>query len=606
MPGSGKSAAGRILARLLDVPFVDLDELYEERFGETPAAAIRRGGETRFRAREARLLLALLEAGRAEELNMLAVTGDHKCKRQNAKCKVRNGHASWLSATIDHRPSTITNDRRSTRFCLESRGGLQRPASVIACGGGTLVRAPLLRQALARAFVVHLAATPETLAARLKDASRHPLLRGEDFLGAIRALAEARAGAYARAHAAVATDGLTPVRVALAIREVLALRPGGGRTAGLPASFHPIDGGREAFLELGRRTVPVWIAGKPGLERLAEMLLEVAGEAPRIPVVDEWVWKHYGRRLEATLGRPALGKVLLPRGEAAKRLAHLEPALEAMLGRGADRSSVLVAVGGGSTLDAAGFCAAVFMRGVPVVYVCTTLLAAVDAGIGGKTAMDLPSAKNMVGTFSQPAGVLIPLDIIADEVKATGGLDGAAEFIKTALLAGLEEREILSFAGRRGGLAVSRLPEAIELAARFKMDVVAADELDRNGRRAVLNLGHSFAHMAEAASGYRLSHGRAVAWGLVVSARVSVRLGLADPGLPEMVVRINRRFGLWPPPEGLVRPDSLRLRDKKQAGRSVTLVLLRRPGVVEQVPMPVQRARNLLVNCAEIYSRQDG
>jgi len=537
MPGSGKTVAGALLARMLAVPFMDLDHLFEERHGVSAARAIEEKGEAWFRKGEEKLLGEALKGG----------------------------------------------------------------ASIVSCGGGTLAGESSLAFAQDRGYIVYLSATVETLARRLGDASKHPLLKGEELSLALESHLLARKELYERCHATVETDRLTPAEVALAVRRAVevAQRAEGYRCSCTPAGFRRTGFGREAFHELGPDTYPVWLCGGNGLSRLDALLNEVAAGRDCVVLVDDFVNARYDMQMRAGLGSRECRIIAVPRGEDAKRLGQLEEYLRKLLWAGADRSTTVIAIGGGSVLDSAGFAASVFMRGIPVVYVPTTLLAAVDAGIGGKTAMDLPEAKNMAGTFTQPKGVLVPLDVVWDEIVANGGHDGAAEFVKTCLLAGLGEEEIVSYAGDGALMNESRLGEAISRVAEYKMDVVTEDEKELTGHRMQLNLGHTFAHMAESASGYRLSHGQAVGWGLVVAARISVSLGIAAAGLEEMVVRLCTRFGLWPPPDIQLDETHLagRLHDKKQRGDAICLVLLEEPGRPVLRMVDVKQARNLMLSC---------
>jgi shikimate kinase/3-dehydroquinate synthase len=259
-------------------------------------------------------------------------------------------------------------------------------------------------------------------------------------------------------------------------------------------------------------------------------------------VADVYVTELYG--LEATCTVPA--------GEAAKTLAQAERLWRSLR---VDRSSVLVAVGGGSTLDLAGFVAATYLRGVPWVAVPTTLLAQVDAGIGGKTAVDLPEGKNLVGAFHWPARTVIDTSFL-ETLPAAEHANGLAEVVKTGLLAGERLWEL-------------ETEELVRRSAAFKAGICLRDPLDR-GERAQLNLGHTFAHALEAASGYSISHGRAVGLGLAAALRLS--------GLERDAAEVGEILGSEP-----VHVDSdaaweALLRDKKSVGGSVRLVLLEAPG----------------------------
>ncbi len=567
MPGAGKSAAGRVLARLLCCEFVDLDDAYNSRFGKSPAQSIRVDGEARFRANESTLL----------------------------------------------------------------RESLGEGLRVVACGGGTLVQESSLTLALDRGLVVWLDAPPDVLATRLGDAHRHPLLQERAGIventarrpagrreksgsgpspgatlsrraleAALSSLLEERRELYARAHRTVDTRGLSPFQVALAVAQAVEAVRGGRKkrcaTSGFPA-FRDVRNGREGVLPLGARSYPVRISTAAGFSGLEEFLDEVLPTTDRFVLVDERVLGLYEQGLRRAFRSGPVRFIPLPSGEEAKSLARTEECLERLLLAGATRTSALVAVGGGSTLDAAGFAASIYMRSIPVVHVPTTLLAAVDASIGGKNGVNLKQAKNVAGTFFQPWGVFVPGRIVAGEVDSRGSQDGAAEFIKTCLIAGEPFSRIVSFATRDGQLRRNRLVEAIELAASCKMAIVSRDEREESGERTLLNLGHTFAHMAETASRYRLSHGRAVAWGLVVAARISVALGMVKAGFETEVEELCRRFGLWPPP--LELPAELLqgpILDKKRQEGTLPLVLFDQAGRPVVTRFAVDEARKLLLS----------
>ena len=282
-------------------------------------------------------------------------------------------------------------------------------------------------------------------------------------------------------------------------------------------------------------------------------------------VSDETVSALYGDRL----GEMA-GFVVIAPGEEHKTLASAERVWHALVGAGMTRADHLVALGGGVVGDLAGFCAATYQRGVPVVQVPTTLVAQVDSAYGGKTGVDLPQAKNYVGVYHQPAGVLVDPDLLST-LPAAELAAGWVEVLKTALIAGGWLWQWVSDGGE--------VDERVILAcARTKLAVVAADERD-GGRRQVLNLGHTVGHAIETASGYgRYRHGEAVGLGLLAALTLSgqdelrerVRALLLARELPVTLDGTP----LEPVLEALAR-------DKKRVGASVPFVLVRAPGEVE-------------------------
>jgi 3-dehydroquinate synthase len=216
-------------------------------------------------------------------------------------------------------------------------------------------------------------------------------------------------------------------------------------------------------------------------------------------------------------------------GEPTKSVAVAEQMWQKLLARGAGRKTVVVAVGGGVVGDLAGFVAATFARGVPYVQVPTTLLAQVDSSVGGKVAVNLPGAKNMVGAFWQPAGVLIDTDTLKT-LPEREYRSGLAEVVKYGVIL---DATFFAYLGAHAGELLSRrhsvLHHAIERCCRLKADVVQADECETSGQRAVLNYGHTFAHALEAVTGYgQLLHGEAVAIGMMCAARLAREVGRVD------------------------------------------------------------------------------
>ncbi len=291
------------------------------------------------------------------------------------------------------------------------------------------------------------------------------------------------------------------------------------------------------------------------------------GSGPVALVTDAKVAGIHGATAQLGLGGRLAGVHELPSGEEAKTLAVCERLWsELELGR----DGTIVALGGGATTDAAGFVAATHLRGIDWVAVPTTLVGQVDAGIGGKTGVNLPGAKNQVGAFHWPVRTLVDPGLLAT-LPAAERENGAAEVVKTGLLAGEPLWELSE-------------AEQVRRCAAYKAAVCLRDPHEL-GPRAELNLGHTFAHALEAASGYELPHGRAVALGLLAALRLS--------GLPTYVVEEQLR----PEP---VRVDRERawaalLRDKKAIDGAPRLVLLDRPGAPRTgVEVPASEVRAAL------------
>ncbi len=283
-------------------------------------------------------------------------------------------------------------------------------------------------------------------------------------------------------------------------------------------------------------------------------------------VSDETVWSSYGERLGELAGSVAIAP-----GEGSKTLASAERVWQAMVEAGVTRADHVVALGGGVVGDLTGFCAATYQRGVPVVHIPTTLVAQVDSAYGGKTGVDLPAAKNYVGAYHQPAGVLVDADTLAS-LPAAELAAGWVEVLKTALIAGGSLWE-----GVAGGGEVDE--RTILACARTKLAVVAADERD-GGRRQVLNLGHTVGHALETVTGYaRYRHGEAVGLGLLAALSLSGQAQLRELvsallSERELPTRINDDVRLDAVLEAVAR-------DKKRVGASVPFVLVRAPGEVE-------------------------
>jgi shikimate kinase / 3-dehydroquinate synthase len=347
------------------------------------------------------------------------------------------------------------------------------PRDVVALGGGSVLSSRV-RDALADHLVLRLDVDPSVAWERIRtdgDGEERPLARDRD---AFLALHAERAPLY---------EELGDVTLLWA------------RSA---SGDYPVLLGR-GLLRDASRADSVW-----PLDRSASR---------SFCITDETVWSLYGERLS----EPA-GKFAIPPGESHKTLASAERAWTAMADGGTTRADHVVALGGGVVGDLAGFCAATYQRGVPVVHVPTTLVAQVDSAYGGKTGVDLPAAKNYVGAYHQPAGVLVDPELL-DTLPAAELAAGWVEVLKTALIAGGELWERVS----AGGDVDER---TILACARTKLAIVAADERDSGGRQA-LNLGHTVGHAIETVTGYaRYRHGEAVGLGLLAALRLSGLDGL--------------------------------------------------------------------------------
>jgi shikimate kinase/3-dehydroquinate synthase len=413
----------------------------------------------------------------------------------------------------------------------------------IALGGGSVL-SERVREALGRHLVVWLQVDVEEAWRRVKGSAR-PL---------------------ARDHAAF--DALMPIRAPLYEDLADAVLPAADRE--LPRRAMPALLALLRELPVGSRMM--WARSASGEYPIfvGDRLLE-AGYWPlggrRFCVTDTTVAGLYSARIE-----PLAGRVAVEPGEGAKTLAEAERVLRELARLGMTRSDHLVALGGGVVGDLGGFCAATYQRGIPVVQVPTTLVAQVDSAIGGKTGVDLPEAKNYVGAYHLPAAVLADSGTLsslpADELAA-----GWTEVIKTGLLAGGRLWEQVRSIDRP---QPRDLPGIVFDCARFKAEVVAADERD-SGRRAILNLGHTVGHAIEAATGYRrYRHGEAVGLGLLAA------LGISEAGeLRKELREMLERAGLPTEIDRAVDPDAIIEalgRDKKRDAGGLRFVLLSQPG----------------------------
>lgn len=344
----------------------------------------------------------------------------------------------------------------------------------------------------------------------------------------------------------------------------------------------------------GARDYPVLVA--PGLRHRvgAELLRRAPSVRQWAVVTDENVAPLYAREVERSVeavGR-AGPRITVPAGEAHKTRERWSDITDRLLRAGLGRDGGIIALGGGVVGDVAGFVAATYMRGIPVVQVPTSLLAMLDASVGGKTGVDTPGGKNLVGAFHPPVVVVVDPEVVAS-LPLEQRRQGLAEAIKHAAIVDREYGE--SIAAGAGGLLAAHPDAVFDLVRRsveIKADVVSRDERE-GGLREILNFGHTVAHALEHLSEYRIPHGSAVAIGMVWEAEVGEEAGVTDPGTAERISAWLQSVGLptrpllegasWPGEgaEPLVsRFTSGLLRDKKARGGVPRVVLLARCGTV--------------------------
>jgi 3-dehydroquinate synthase len=331
---------------------------------------------------------------------------------------------------------------------------------------------------------------------------------------------------------------------------------------------------------LGRRSYPIYIGA--GLLGRGELIAEKLPQQRAAIISNSTIAPLYLASLQRALEARGVTvvPVILPDGESHKNWETLNRIFDALLENHCERSTALIALGGGVVGDLAGFAAAVYQRGVPYIQVPTTLLAQVDSAVGGKTAINHPLGKNMIGAFHQPLAVVSDTDTLAT-LPARELAAGLAEVVKYGLI-----RDPSFFEWLEANVArlARREPEAlayaIERSCANKAEVVSRDELE-SGPRALLNFGHTFGHAIEAGTGYGAwLHGEAIAAGMLLAAKLSQRLGLIEPQDVRRVSAVLKQAGLplEPPALGAQRYLELMGHDKKVEGGRIRFVLLRRIG----------------------------
>jgi shikimate kinase/3-dehydroquinate synthase len=440
---------------------------------------------------------------------------------------------------------------------------------VVATGGGAVVD-PRNRWSLYRGRVpVWLDARPEVLAQRLRRSPNvRPLIAGRDPMGAIRGLAHDRERFYAAGHR---LNGVIELGALVDRVDELVARAARGSEG--------------TVLIRGRSLGGDIVLGEGIAVRAIGDALR-ATQARRAVIVSEpGAWAAAGAAIASALvddGWP-VERLLLPGGEAAKRLVAIEAAARELAALGLERGEPLVAIGGGALGDAAGFLAATYLRGVPWIGVPTTMVAQLDSSIGGKTGVDLPDGKNLVGSFHPPAAIVTDIALLRSlperQLRAALG-----EAVKMAVLGDERLFTVLETDGpaiARGEPAAfesGAVAEVVERAAWAKVAVVEADEHEQGADqgRVSLNLGHSLGHAIEAAGGFsELLHGEAVAYGLRGAVRIGRALGATPPELAGRVEELLTAVGLAtePLPYSLDSVRAALAKDKKHADGALRWVL---------------------------------
>jgi 3-dehydroquinate synthetase/shikimate kinase len=448
---------------------------------------------------------------------------------------------------------------------------------VIATGGGTVID-PRNRWLLYRGrFPVWLDGAPEVLASRLgKSTSVRPLIVGRDPLVTLQTLAEGRRRFYAPA---LRISGLT--RVDDIMRAV---------EGGLG------DGPSQTVTVLRAETAIGHVEIGYGIAANAVSAALTRGAATRAILLSEpGAWEVAGSGIAVALAAEGwpVERIILPRGENAKRLHVVEDACRALARLHVDRKETLVAIGGGALTDVSGFIAATYLRGVAVIHVPTTLVGQVDAALGGKTAVDIPEGKNLVGAFHQPAAFIADVSFNAT-LPVRQRRAALGEVVKMAVLGDERLLELVEEDGEAyaGGDAApiesGAVAEMVERCAWAKVEVVTADAREANVRM-TLNLGHTIGHGVEAAAGFKsILHGEAVAYGLRGAFAVAQAMGLTSDARADRVNRLLDRLGLAVEPPAVTREAVVdrMASDKKHATGVLNWVLPTDSGVVVRSDVP--------------------
>jgi len=465
---------------------------------------------------------------------------------------------------------------------------------VIATGGGAVID-PRNRWLLYRGrFPVWLDGAPEVLAARLGKSIRvRPLVAGRDAMATLRQLTEERRRFYAPA---LQISGAANVDAILRTLEE--------RMA---------DGPRPAVTVLRADTAIGRVEIGYGIAATAVGAALTRGEARRaILLAEPRTWEVAGSGIADALAADGwpVERILLPRGENAKRLHVVEETCRALARLHVDRRETLVAIGGGALTHAAGFVAAMYLRGVAVVHVPTTLVGQVDAALGGKTAVDIPEGKNLVGAFHQPVAFIADVSFNAT-LPVRQRRAALGEVVKMAVLGDDRLLELIEQDGEayaRGDsepIESGAVAEMVERCAWAKVEVVTADAREANVRM-TLNLGHTLGHGIEAAAGYRaIMHGEAVAYGLRGAFAMALAMGLTTAQRADRVNRLLDRLELAIEPPAVTREAVMEhvATDKKHATGRLNWVLPTESGVVVRSDVPPEAVESGLAAALRIAPR---
>lgn len=538
--GTGKSRVGKAVARLLGWEFVDIDEEVARRAGKSIAAIFQEEGEESFREQEA----ALLREACAGQRQVVATGGGAFVDQENRRLMLQSGVVVCLEA----RPETIH------RRLQEEAGG----------SAGQAIR---------------------------------PLLVGKDPLERLRALKDQRQAAYAETRWTVHTDALSVEQVAQEVIRGWRMVAGQAPEDALAAFYD--NPHLAATVDATSGSYPI-LAGWGLLPRLGELLSKAGVSGPVYLVTDNLVFDNYGRVAQYALHHSGIvaHTFIIPAGEESKSLEMAHRLYGWLAERRAQRSHTLVALGGGVVGDLTGYVAATYNRGMGFVQVPTSVAAMVDASIGGKTAVNLPQAKNLVGAFYQPRLVVADVSLL-QTLPRRETMEGWAEAIKHGLIL---DADLFDAFERQADALLALEPEAttdvIRRSVAIKARVVSEDERETTGYRTLLNYGHTIGHGLEAATEYgRFLHGEAVSVGMMGAARIGQMLGVTPQETVERQEALLRRFDLplRCPGVELERVGAAMALDKKVQGTAVRWVLLEDVGrAVVRGDVPESLVRSVL------------
>jgi 3-dehydroquinate synthase len=455
----------------------------------------------------------------------------------------------------------------------ETLDALTQLNSVLIATGGGAILLPENRERLAkRGCVIYLKTSVPQQLERTRHSKQRPLLNTADPEAKLYSLMEQRAPLYESiANITVNTDGQRVPTLCDHILEHLQ-HWHAAQTEGSNESMHSLS------IDLGERSYPIFIGEK--LFDNAELLKQLIPAQDVFIVTNDLVGPLYLHRLVAALAGKRTAAIQLPDGEAHKSLATVSSIFDALVASRMNRDAAIVALGGGVVGDMAGFAAACYQRGIDYIQIPTTLLAQVDSSVGGKTAVDHPGGKNLIGAFHQPRAVVADtttLSTLADrELRA-----GLAEVVKYGFI---RDSSFLDWVEVNAAALLRRDAQALAYAIRrsceIKAEIVGIDEREQ-GLRAILNFGHTFGHAIETATGYgEWLHGEGVAVGMVLAADMSQRLGWISVADYDRVVRIIASLQLPTnaPRIGADRVLALMGMDKKVLSGKIRLVLLKSLG----------------------------